>query len=112
MKSFVVVAVGVVGFKHVQVALKASESLFLHQELFSSVLFQDWRGFLLLPRPPAHLPACLFICLPVCLPVCLSVIQAHRNTFKTAVSVFIRRGGTKKKERKEPPPVSGRIPAV
>lgn len=79
MKSFVVVAVGVMvfvvaGFKHVQVVLKASESLFLHKEFFF-VLFQDWRGFLPLPPPTessAHPPACPFACLPACLSVFLS----------------------------------------
>lgn len=78
MKSFVVVAVGVMvvvvvaGFKHVQVALKASESLFLHQELFFFRSFSGLERF-----SSAHPPACPFACLPVylssCLPACLTI---------------------------------------
>lgn len=50
MKSFVVVAVGVMvfvvaGFKHVQVVLKDSESLFLHKELFFLCSFSGLERF-------------------------------------------------------------------
>lgn len=82
MKSFVFVAVGVMvavvvvaGFKHVRVALNASESLFLHQGLFFFRSFSGLERF-----SSAHPPACPFACLPVylssCLPACRSSCES------------------------------------
>lgn len=107
MKSFVVVAVGVMvvvvvaGFKHVQVALKASESLFLHQELFFSRSFSGLERFSS-AHPPARPPICLPACLSVFLSACLSDYLSSRliETPSKRLYRFLS-AGVEQKKRKE-----------
>lgn len=81
MKSFVVVAVGVMvvvvvasGLTHAQVVLKDSKSVFLHKKKKIVGSFcRTGEGFMLFHHGlKAQLTGCLPTCLPVCLPACLS----------------------------------------